>query len=169
MTGLLYKKDENSDELLNTTTIMQEQVCLYESKTVHYYTPQSPKKIIFKYANISRKNNFIYHLLIQANIFNEVNMFNEAFLIFTAKVDLTNIALPEEKSYLWIILGPILGVVVIALVAFFIIKYIRLQKANVNLKEEMKSMAYSNDVQKDVIAKTKKRSKTESDFDTTFI
>ena len=96
-------------------------------------------------------------------------MFNEAFLVFTAKIDLRDITLKEEKSYLWIILGPILGAIVLAIVIFFVIKYIRLQKANVNLQEEMKSMAYSNDVQKNVIAKTKKRTKTESDYDTTFI
>ena len=169
MSGLLFHKDENSEELLNTTNMLQEQVCLYESKTVHYYNLSDPKKFNFTYANVSRKNNYIYDLLIQANIFNEKNMFNEAFLVFTAKIDLRDIALKEEKSYLWIILGPILGAIVLAIVIFFVIKYIRLQKANVNLQEEMKSMAYSNDVQKNVIAKTKKRTKTESDYDTTFI
>ena len=169
ISGLLYKKDENSDELLNTTSILHEQICLFENKTINFYSLDNPEEFTLIFKNIPRTQNFLYDLQIQANVFIEKNLFNEEFLIFMAKIDLTDIKLEEEKSYLWFILGPILGLIVLAIIAFFIIKYIRLQKSNINLKEEMKSLAYSNDIQKNVIVKEKKRSETETDYESTFI
>ena len=55
------------------------------------------------------------------------------------------------------------------LVAFFIIKYYRLQKSNLNLKEDLKSMAYSNDIQKNVLKKEQQDSEKSGDYDSTFI
>ena len=82
---------------------------------------------------------------------------------------MTDIKKEEEKSYLWYILGPILGVIGLLLIAYFVFKYIRLRKANVNLQEEMKSMAYSNEIQKNVLVKEKITSQKETDYETTFI
>ena len=75
----------------------------------------------------------------------------------------------EEKSILWYILGPILGVIFLLLIIYFIIKYIRLKNANLNLKDEVKSIAYSHNVEKNVITKVKKTSEKESDYESTFI
>ena len=169
ISGLLYNKNDNSEELLNTTSILHEQICLYENKTIYIYKLENPEKFTLLFKNISRKHNYNYDLQLQANLFSERNMFNEEFLIFMTKVDLTDIQLKEEESILWFILGPILVAIGLAIIAFFVIKYIRLQKANVNLQEEMKSMAYSNDIQKNVIVKNKKKIESESDYDTTFI
>ena len=80
-----------------------------------------------------------------------------------------DIKLEEEKTYTWIIVGSVLGFLVLIVVIFFIIKYIRLHKKNKNLEEEMKSLAYSNDVQKNVLIKEKKSSQHDSDYETTFI
>ena len=55
------------------------------------------------------------------------------------------------------------------MIVFFVIKYIRLQKANINLKEEIKSIAYSSDIKQNVLKKEKIESKKDSDFETTFI
>ena len=90
----------------------------------------------------------------------------EELLVFTTEVDLTDI---KDESILWYILGPILGFIFLFLVAFFVIKYIRLQKANINLKEDLKSFAYSNEIQKNILSKEKQTSEKESDYDTTFI
>ena len=81
---------------------------------------------------------------------------------------MTDIELKEEESKLWTILGPILGVVLLLIIIFFVIKYIRLHKANINLKEDLKSIAYSNDIQKNVIHKEKTYSETDSDYESTF-
>ena len=43
-------------------------------------------------------------------------------------------------------------------------------KRNVNLQEEMKSMAYSNNIQKNVLIKEKtERAQSDTDYETTFI
>ena len=167
--GLLYNKNEKSDELLNTTSILQEQIPLYENKTINYYNLENPEKFVLVFKDIPRNNNFIYDLQLQINVVIEKNLFNEEFLIFNHKIDLSNIKLEEEKTYLWYILGPILGILFLCIIAFFIVKYIRLQKANTNLREEVKSLAFSSEIQKNVLVKEKISSQNETDYETKFI
>ena len=100
------------------------------------------------------------------------NIFNEEFLIFTSEIDLTDIKYipPENKKNLWWIIGGVIGgVIIIGLVVFFILKYKKLQKSNTNLQEDLKSLAYSNDVQKNVLIKERRNSKKETDYESTFI
>ena len=87
------------------------------------------------------------------------------------EVNLTDIKkiINEEESKLWYILGPILGFIILLLITFFTIKYIRLRKANINLREDLKSIAYSNEIQKNVLSKEKKTSEKDSDYESTFI
>ena len=167
--GLLYNKNEKSDELLNTTSILQEQIPLYENKTINYYNLENPEKFVLVFKDIPRNNNFIYDLQLQINVVIEKNLFNEEFLIFNHKIDLSNIKPEEEKTYLWYILGPILGILFLCIIAFFIVKYIRLQKANTNLREEVKSLAFSSEIQKNVLVKEKISSQNETDYETKFI
>ena len=169
ISGLLYKKIDSSEELINTTAILYEKSASYEDQTIHLYNLTNPEKFRLVFNNIPRKDNYIYDLQIKANVFQKQILFNEEFLIFTREIDLTDIKLKEENSILWYILGPILAIIILLLISFFIIKYIRLQKANTKLKEEMKSMAYSNDIYHNVIVRTKKDSNKESDYDSTFI
>ena len=168
ISGLLYKKNDSSEELINTTAILYEKNASYEEQTIHIYDLKNPQsfKLIFK--NIPRKENYIYDLQLQVNVFLNESLFNEEFLIFTREIDLTDIEL-KESSILWYILGPILGLIFLLLISFFVIKYIRLNKANIKLREEMKSFAYLNDIYQNVIVKTKKDSNKESDYDSTFI
>ncbi len=98
----------------------------------------------------------------------ENKIFDEEFIIYTTKLDLTDIK-KKEPANVWLIVGIILGVIAVFLITFFIIKYIRLQKRNTNLKEEMKSMAYSNNIQKNVLIKEQQKTKKETDYETTFI
>ena len=169
ISGILYKNNETSKELLNTTSILQDQTPLYEDNTVNVYSYKNPENFNLTFRNIPRKDNYIYDLQIQVNVFINRYLFNEEFLIFTKKIDLTDIKKEPEKSYLWYILGPILGVIGFLLIAFFVIKYIRLSKANVNLEKEMKSMVYTNEIQRDILVKKKIKSEKESDYETTFI
>ena len=85
------------------------------------------------------------------------------------EVDLTDIKHEEKESILWYILGPVLGFIFLLIITFLVIKYIRLQKANINLKEDLKSIAYSNEIQKNVLSKEQQTSEKDSDYDSTFI
>ena len=169
ISGLLYKKIEGSEELINTTAILYEKNASYQNQTLHIYNPKKPEKFNLSFNNIPRKENYIYDLQIQANIFYDYTLFIEEFLIFIREIDLTDIKLKEQSSILWYILGPILGVIILLLISLFAIKYIRLHKANKQLREEMKSLAYSNDIYHNVIVQTKKDSNKENDYDSTFI
>ena len=169
ISALLYKKNETSKELINTTSLLQERVASYEDQTIHPYNYTNPKKIHLTFRNIPVKENYIYDLQIQANVFILKNIFNEEFLIFNTEVDLTDIKLEEEKNYLWYILGPILGFIGLFLIIFFAVKYIRLNKANDNLKEKIKSIAFSSDINKNVLIKEERESQKDSDYETTFV
>ena len=169
ISGLLYKRIDGSQELINTTAILYENNASYEDQTTHIYNLTKPEKFRLVFRNIPRKENYIYDLQIQANIFYDYTLFIEEFLIFIREIDLTDIKLKEQSSILWYILGPILGVIILLLISLFAIKYIRLHKANKQLREEMKSLAYSNDIYHNVIVQTKKDSNKESDYDSTFI
>ena len=172
ITGLLYNKNDNSEKLANTTAFLHEKKHLYEYQTIYVYNYSNPKQFILIFRNIPRKANFIYDLQIKANVFIENNLLNEEFLVFTKEIDLTDIKLEEEEeqqSILWIILGPILGVIFLLLVTFIVIKFIRLKKANRILREDLKSMAYSNEIQKNVINKEKEISNRDLDYELTFI
>ena len=169
ISGLLYKKNETSQELVNTTSFPQERIASYEEHLINVYNKTHKEKLTFTFKNIPRKENYIYDLQIQANAFLLKNLFNEEFLVFTKEIDLTDIKLEEKKDYLWYALGPVLGFIGLLLIVFFVIKYIRLQKANMNLKEEIKSIAYSSDIKQNVLKKEKIESKKDSDFETTFI
>ena len=166
--GLLYKKNDGSEELINTTAILYEKNASYEDQTIHIYDRYHPQPFNLIFKNIPRKENCIYDLQIKINVFLEENLFNEEILIFTKEIDLFDIKLKEDNSLLWYILGPILGLIFLILVPFLVIKYIRLNKANANLQKEIQSMAYSNNVYKDVITKDKD-SKEDMDYDSTFI
>ena len=164
--GLLYKKDEDSEELLNTTSILQQKIPIYENKTTSQYNDYKSDEFTLVFTNIPRNENFIYDLQILIYAYIDYYNIKEELLVFTTEVDLTDI---KDESILWYILGPILGFIFILLVSFFVIKYIRLQKANTNLKEDLKSIAYSNEIQKNILSKEKQTSEKESDYDTTFI
>ena len=169
ISGLLYKKIENSEESIDTTSILQRKPS-YENRTINIFHEKYEDNFTLTFKNIPRNENFVYDLQIQA--YSSIEYYNkhlEEFLIFTREIDLRDIKLEEKKSILWYILGPVLGFVFLLIVAFFVIKYIRLQKANINLREDLKSIAYSKEIQKNVLSKEKKDSEKESDYDTTFI
>jgi len=122
------------------------------------------------FTNISREKSYIYDLQLQINVVLEKNYYNEEFLIFTTKVDLTDIALEDKKKIdLWLILGPSLGFIGLVVIIFLTVKYIRLNKKNISLEENIKSIEYSSLVQKNVISKEKNLAEKDKDYETTFI
>ena len=150
-------------------SILYERIPIYQNQTKHIYSLNNPEKWTLISENTPREKNFVYDLQLQVNSIIYNNIFNEEFLIFTTKVNLTDIKPVEEKNYTWTILGIVFGVLLALLITFFIIKYIRLQRSNLTLREEMKSMAYSNDVQKNVINKERQDSERDNDYESAFI
>ena len=80
---------------------------------------------------------------------------------------------PKEKEddgiNIWLIILPILGFLVLAIIVFLIIKYIRLKNKKNSLEEDIKTIEYSNEVQKNMLLKEKNLAKKDKDYETTFI
>ena len=168
--GFLYNAKDNNGELINTTAIFHERKALHENRTLTKYNPANPEKFTLVFQNVSREKDFLYDVQLQVNVKIQDNIFNEEFLAFTFKVNLSEIKFEEEEeSKWWIILISVIAGILLIVIILFIIKYIRLKRSNVNLKENLKSMAFSNDVQKNVIIQEKKFAEKESDYETTFI
>ena len=74
----------------------------------------------------------------------------------------------KNLTWLWILLS-VIGAIILALALFFIIKFVRLKKRSDSFQLEMKSILFSNDIQKNVLISEKELSKNESDFESTFI
>ena len=89
-------------------------------------------------------------------------------LIFNTTIDLTEIKLKDSIELIYILVGVIGGILLIVAI-FFIVKFIRLKKANLDLNEEIKSIMYSNDIVKSVLTKEERKTKLYDDYDSTFI
>ena len=81
---------------------------------------------------------------------------------------MTEIGIPDNNVWKWILVSIAIAIFIL-LVAFFIIKFLRLKNTNDSLQKEIKTLEFSNDIQKNVLIKGKQISKKESDFETTFI
>ena len=170
--GFLYLLDKTSDEQINTTSILYEQIPLYEDKTKYYYNPYNLDKdkwnLIFY--NIPREKNFIYDLQLKVNVVLLNRIYNEEFLIYTTKIDLTDIKIKEQDYItLIIVLSVVGGAIILGLIIFFAYKFVDLCKSNENLRERMKSLAFSNDIQKNVLITDQDISKKDNDYESTFI
>ena len=174
ITGVLYEQNKNSLEQLNHTCFLYERKGAYANKTFSYFDNDAEnvlKKWTLVYTDIPRDKNYIYDLRLQviASIINDNS--KEEYLVFTTKVDLQNIKLDSKKVpwYAWGIPVIVVVIILIIILTFFIIKYLKLKKKNTNLKQEIVSLAFSNEVQKNVLTKDMKISKNESDYESTFI
>ena len=167
--GTLYEPKEKSSETINNTCFLNERQVSYENKTsIDYFLD---KNWTIEFDDIKRDKNFIYDLRLQiiARILN--SNYKEEFLVFTTKVNLTEIKKESKKNIPWYAWGiPVIVVgIIIIILGFFIIKFLRLRKSNSNLQQDMVSLAFSNDIQKNVITRERELSKCESDFESTFI
>ena len=89
-------------------------------------------------------------------------------MVYSKKIDLTEIGIPDNNIWKWVLISIAIAIFIL-LVAFFIIKFLRLKNTNDSLQKEIKTLEFSNDIQKNVLIKGKQISKKESDFETTFI
>ena len=165
ITGVLYRNNQNSKEIINTTSRLIEHNELAKNETSFFYGCQEKWELSFN--NFKKEYNYNCDLQLRVNALTSKSLFEENFLAFKANVDLTDIK--PNKAKIWIIIGSILGAIVFSLIVFLIVKYVKLRKKNANLKFKMISMAFSNDVQKNVLFEENKISKNDSDYETTFI
>ena len=172
--GTLYYPNEKSSELVNSTCFLRErQQASVSEKTNSTFnnTPGNYKSTEFNliFKNVLREENFIYDLRIQmkARVSNEFS--KEEYMAFAIKADLTDIKKRDLKWLAWAIPVIVVGVVLIIALVFLIIKFLKLKKNNDNLQQDMVSLAFSNDVQKNVLTREMHISKNESDFESTFI
>ena len=167
--AFLFKKDTKSKELINTTSILHERNFSYQTKTIHYYNYSNKENWNITFENIERNKYDKYELQLQVNVYLLNNIFNEEFLIFTSELDLTEIKYSDNLYIILIIVGVVVGILIIGLVVYFVLKYKNLKKSNLDLKEDLKDMAFANDVQKDVLKQEQITSQRYTDFETTFI
>ena len=171
ITGTLYKHNETIKEIINSTSNLGEHIPYYTNRTIHYYNHRKPEKWTLIFENIPRNNNYIYDLQLKVNAILSKSLLNEELLVYKTEVNLTDIELKEtKKSKIWIyIVFGIIGGICLILAVFFIIRNIRLKNRNVNLQNEIKSIEFSNDIQKDILIQSKIISESENDYQTTFI
>ena len=162
--GFLYKKDENKEELLNTSAVIKSREYLYKAKTSSIY--RYDKNIILIFKNISRDNNYIYNLQFKVNVYiDNDNIYNEEFLTYNIEVDLTD--LKSSKIYIYFIVGAaILILIIIFFVAFYYFR--KIKRNNDQLKEKVLSITYSEGIEKNVLLK-EEQSKKDDDYEKTFI
>ena len=172
ITGTLYTINNSltsdSNYILNNKTshYVDKTSILYSSKNQSYWTLKF--KEIPKIDNDN--DNYTYDLQLQILAIHLDNFLNEEFLLYKVKVPLKELQKESKprRTWLWITLS-IVGAIILVLALFFIIKFLRLKKKNESFQQEMKSLLFSNDIQKNVLIKEQEISRSESDFDSTFI
>ena len=166
----LYPNQEKQEELVNTSTLINQRQYLYKAEASSIYGYDKYITLYFK--NISREHNYDYTLQLRVNVYIANNIFNEEFLTYTLDQDLKYLKVengdsdPGDKSYIWIIFL-VAGLLVIIAIAFFFI-YRKLRKDNAKLKDKVLSISYSSGIEKNVLLEEKKAKKDE-DFESTFI
>ena len=85
----MYPKNTSSEELVNTSSLIYNRKYLYQNKTksICYFD----KNIYLFFNNVSREHNFTYDLTLKINAFVDYNILNEEFLVYTIKLNLTDI------------------------------------------------------------------------------
>ena len=166
ITGILYKSNEISDKSINTTSMLTDLTEFGKNETTLVYDAKNKSEWYFIFTNYSRNKNGKYELQLKIKVNITDNLFNEEFLVFKTSLDLSDIELEPPKTWIIYIF---VGIIILALIIIFIIKYNRLRKKNTEIQQEMKSVLFSNDIQKNALFKEKELSKSQSDYETTFI
>ena len=166
ITGTLYTANGTSDSnyILNNIT------SAYVDKTnIFYKSSEAQKNWTLQFKGMTKSNkNYIYDLQLQIHAIHQDNLLNEEYLLYKTKVILDKLYL-EEKKPIWLYIVIPIGVVVLIVALFFIIKFIRLKKKNDYFQQEVKSLLFSNDIQKNVLINESQISKNETDFESSFI
>ena len=167
--AFLFKKDANSKELINTTSILNERNFSYQTNTIHYYNYSNKENWNITFENIERNNNYKYELQLQVNAILLNNIFNEEFLIFTSEIDLTDIKYSNNSYIFLIIFAAVILIGFIGLVIYFVFKYKNLKKSNLNLQEKIKDIEYETGIENGNSTQGEMTSPKDTDYNNTFI
>ena len=174
ISGTLFKENNDIKETINNTCFLleREKENKYTNKAISIFNKTNEKSsnwtLIFR--NIPRNENVVYDLRLQMTASIKNDNSQEEYMAYSKKVDLTDIK-QKKKSWLpWGIPVIVVGsIFIIIIIIYFVIKFIKLKKKNVNLQNEMVSLAFSHDVQKNVLIKELQVSANDSDYESTFI
>ena len=179
ITGTLYNVNKTAKNLVESNYILNEIInenkSFYIDKTNNYYNYRSKeenKNWNLEFKNVKKSDEgYIFNLQLQIQAIHYDNFLNEEFLLFKTNVILNDLELKRKKDnkVIFIAIFVPLGAVLLIISLFFIIKFVRLKKRNDSFQQEMKSILFSNDIQKNVLINEKEISKNESDFESTFI
>ena len=173
ITGTLYKA--NKDNTTNSSYILNVIDSIYVNKLINLYIDSAMEKNwTLEFKDFPKDNTDKYELQLQIQAVLLDNILNEEYLLYKINVDLDN---PKEQgknpakpknTWKWIVATVVIATAII-ISLIFLIKFLRLKKKNDNFQKEMKSILFSNDIQKNVLIKEQQISKNESDFESTFI
>ena len=151
--AFLYPINSNSEELVNTSSLIYTRKYLYQNKTksICYYD----KNIKLYFDNVSRMDNYTYDLTLKINAFIDNNLLNEEFLVYTIGLNLTDIGKKTEPSskltmILLIIIGVVL-VIVLVIVFIFVFKRMKKKRDNINLEDKSIPIDSGEEAQKQLI------------------
>ena len=164
----------------NSTCFLYERKIVDSNKKVSYYYPNiysdgKSSNWTLVFANIPADDTYIYDLRLQIIASIMFDNSREEYMAFALKVDLTGIKKKGEEKpkeddwYKWGIPVIVVGTILIIVLVFFVVKFLKLKNKNKNLQDEMVSLAFSNDIQKNVLIKDRNVSINESDYESTFI
>ena len=154
ITGTLYKEIKTQDQLNHSKYVLNEKESPYKNKTIIYYRKTEKDVRNLEFIGIPRNNSHISNLQLHIDVIFLDNHLYEEFLVYMTKINFTGIGESkqdeEDNLWKWIVI-PIVVLIFIILGVIFIIKLIRLKKKNINLQQEMKTLVFSNDIQKNVL------------------
>jgi hypothetical protein len=163
--GFLYS-DENDikGEFFNSSKKMQGKFF----KNYTFIQNDTDFSLYFTSVKSSKKNNYIFNLLMKIIVFEKGTLFNEDFFVYRLKVNLED-ELKEKFPFrlVIIIICPFIFVIIIIII-IFTIGFIKLKKNNTNLKEKVLAISFTTGkIDEEIIEK--KNSKNDEDYENTFI
>ena len=171
ITGTLYKTSDTSDKEINSNYILNKKNSPYVNKTIHFYNSTSSNSWTLEFNGFPKEGNYSYDLQLQIHAFLQDNFLHEEYLLYKKEAIISN-TIPYKPGFdnkIFIYIFTPIGAIIIGVALFFLIKYLRLRKKNEKFKKEIKSLLFSNGIQKNVLIEEKQLSKNESDYENTFI
>ena len=175
ITGTLYKTKNVSDKsLINSNYILNKEDSVCVCNTFNYFNTFDSslnRNWTLEFEGVPKKGNYSYDLQLQILALPLDNFLNEEYLLYKIEA-IWNNTTPYKKEFdnkIYIYIFVPIGAVILGVAIFFIVKFLRLKKNSDNFKQEMKSLLFSNNIQKDILIKEKEISDAQSDYDNTFI
>ena len=170
ITGTLYNASDTSDKSINSNYILNEINSPYINKTIHFYNSTLNNSWTLEFKNVPKDRDCNFDLQLQILALPLDNFLNEEYLLYKkGTVLVKTIEEKKDKKLIYIAIFVPIGAIILALALFFLIKYFKLKKKNDSFKQEMKSLLFSNDIQKNVLIHEQQLSKNDSDYENTFI